>query len=108
MVKRKTGILQNFTVRVGSRRAWILPVLALLTFIFSWIGAFPSRFVEHWYARMLFPHLSQLAGRFADLVAFAWLDPTIIVAMILLVLFVRDRRWGWLTNVIAISYLIFF
>lgn len=100
--------MQNFTVWLGERRAWGFPLLALLTFIFSWIGAYPSGFVERWYARGLFPPLSHLAGRFADLVSFAWLDPILAVALVALVLLIRKRRWVWLINVVAVAYLIFF
>jgi hypothetical protein len=100
--------LQNFTVWLGERRAWSFPLLALLTFIFSWIGAYPPGLVERWYARAAFPLLSHIAGRFADLVSFAWLDPTIVVALIGLVWLIRKRRWVWLINIVAIVYLIFF
>ncbi|HLH31060.1 MAG TPA: DUF3810 family protein, partial [Terriglobia bacterium] len=108
MVKTKTGILQNFTVSVGKSRAWIFPGFALLTFIFSWIGIYPSNVIERWYARRFFPAVSFLAGRFADSVSFAWLDPTIIVVVVLLVLLIRKRRWAALANLIAIMYLILF
>jgi Protein of unknown function (DUF3810) len=108
MVKTKRGILHNFTVWQGSRRAWLLPLLALLTFIFSWIGAFPSSLIERWYARGFFPVISLGAGRFADLVGFAWLDPMIVAAVVMLIVLVRNRRWTWLLNILAVSYLIFF
>jgi len=92
MVKSKTGILPIFTGFNSTRRALILPVLALLTFIFSWLGAYPSGLVEHWYARTIYPEISWLGGRFADSVPFAWLDPTLIVAVILLLLLIHKRR----------------
>jgi hypothetical protein len=108
MVKRKTGILQNFTVWLPPLRSSILPLLAILTFIFSWIGAYPSGLVEEWYARDTFPTFSFFAGRFADTVAFAWLDPTIVIAVILLIQLIRKRRWKWLINIVAAAYLMFF
>ena len=108
MVKSKSGILQIFTGLTGTRGEWILPVLALLSFIFSWLGAFPSVLVERWYARGVYPEISWVGGRFADSVPFAWLDPTIVVAVVLLVLLIWKRRWGLLSNVVAASYLIFF
>lgn len=108
MVKSKTGILHIFTGLSGRRYAWILPVLSLLTFIFSWIGAYPSALVEHWYARAVFPGISSLAGRFADSVPFAWLDPAIVIGTVLLIVLIRKRRWTWLLNVFSAAYLIFF
>jgi hypothetical protein len=108
MVKTKRRILQNFTVWGGEARAWVLPLFALLTFIFSWIGAYPSGLVERTYARLVFPQLSYFAGRFADLVGFAWLDPTIVLALIALIVLIRKRRWAWLVNIVAVAYLIFF
>jgi hypothetical protein len=108
MVKTKRGILHIFTVWQEARRTWLLPFLGLLTFIFSWSGAFPSSLVERWYARGLFPAVSHAAGLFADLVGFAWLDPMIVAAVVLLILLVQKRQWVWLANGIALSYLIFF
>jgi len=63
--------------------AWILPALALLTFILSWAGAFPPGVVETWYARGMFPKISGLAGGFADAVSFAWLDAGIFLGLAL-------------------------
>jgi len=100
--------LQNFTVWPGGRRGWVFPLLALLTFIFSWVGAYPSALVERWYSRAAFPLLSHYAGRFADLVAFAWLDPIIVVVVIALIALIWKRRWIWLINAVAVVYLIFF
>lgn len=108
MVKGKTGILQNFTDRRGRLAARVFPLVALLTFIFSWAGGFPSRLVERWYARGAYPHLSHIAGRFADAVGFAWLDPMIVIALILLVVFLWKRRWIRLMNIMAVAYLVFF
>lgn len=108
MVKLKTGILQIFTGRPGGRLAWGFPALALLTFISSWAAVYPSRIVESWYARALFPKISYLAGRFADAISFSWLDLAIPLGLVLLVLLVRGRRWAWLLNLAASLYLIFF
>src|SRR6516225_466242 len=108
MVKGKTGNLQIFTGLPGKAGACVLPLLTLLTFIFSWLGAYPSRLVERWYARNFFPQVSQMAGRFADLVPFAWLDFTIPALLVLLVLLVKKRNWALLMNVAAAGYLIFF
>jgi hypothetical protein len=108
MVKGKTGNLQIFTGLPGKAGACVLPLLTLLTFIFSWLGAYPSRLVERWYARNFFPQISQIAGRFADLVPFAWLDFTIPALLVLLVLLVKKRNWALLMNVAAAGYLIFF
>src|SRR6478735_6743764 len=107
MVKRKTGILQFFTDLSDKPKSWILPLLCLPTFIFSWLGAFPAGFVERWYARQIFPWISKLAGRFADSVPFAWLDAGILAAVVLLVVVINKRRWIWLVNAAAGLYLIF-
>lgn len=108
MVKRKTGILRFFTDLSLRPKTWILPLLCLPTFIFSWIGAFPAGFVEVWYARRIFPWISEVAGHFADSVPFAWLDAGILAALILLVVVIYKRRWIWAVNVAACLYLIFF
>jgi hypothetical protein len=108
MVKGKTGIFHIFTGLPISPKTWILPLLALLTFIFSWIGVYPEKLVEAWYARRFFPGLSLLAGRFADSVSFAWLDVGIPAAVVLLVLLVRKRRWAGVVNIAAAGYLVFF
>lgn len=108
MVKTKTVIFQIFTPYVGSLRNWIFPALALLTFIFSWLGAYPASWVETLYAHRIFPVISLWAGRFADSVSFAWLDPAIALALFGLVVLVRKRRWMWLVNSVACLYLIFF
>jgi hypothetical protein len=108
MVKGKTGIFQIFTGLLAGPEACVLPLLALLTFIFSWIGAYPESLVEAWYSRGLFPTLSHLAGGFADSVPFAWLDVGIPAAVLLLVLLIWKRRWAWLANIAAAGYLVFF
>src|SRR5690348_1012603 len=101
MVKPKTGILQFFTDLPGKSKAWLLPLMCLPTFIFSWIGAFPTEFVERWYSRRIFPRISEVAGRFADSVPFGWLDAGILGALVLLVAVIYKQRWIWLVNVAA-------
>ena len=108
MVKPKTGILQIFTGPHGARLAWVLPLLSFLTFISSWAAVYPARWVERWYARGLFPKLSQLAGLIADSVSISWLDVLLPLGTILLVIVVRGRRWRLLLNVAAGLYLVFF
>src|SRR6185295_7819487 len=108
MVKPKTGFLKFFAGRAGPYLAWILPLLALLTFISSWAGLYPSSLVEAWYAHKLFPRMSRLAGIFADSVSIAWLDVLVPLGIVLLVLVIRRRRWRLLLNVVSGLYLIFF
>jgi Protein of unknown function (DUF3810) len=108
MVKTKTVIFQIFTPYAGRRRVWIFPALALLTFISSWIGAYSSAWVETVYAHRIFPAISLWAGRFADSVPFAWLDPAIALALVGLALILRKRRWMWIVNAVACLYLVFF
>src|SRR6266850_2356464 len=93
MVKGKVRIFKNFgDLRTGPL-AWFLPALAILTFILSWAGAFPSRVVEGWFARSLFPKISHIAGWFADAVPFSWLDTAIVLGVVLLIVLVRRRRF---------------
>lgn len=108
MVKGKLGIFHNFTGRSPGRVAWILPVLALLTFIGSWASIYPHRFMERWYARFLFPMISSLTARFADLISISWLDVWIPAGLVFLILALRGRRYALLINVAAGVYLIFF
>src|SRR5438132_13882112 len=108
LVKPKRTISQNFTAWLRRRLIWVLPVLALLTFILSWAAVYPSRAVEGWYAQRFFPIISGLAGRVADAVPFSWLDAAVPLGIALLALLVRARRWGWMLNVLAGVYLFFF
>ena len=108
MVKSKLGNLGKFTAGPSGHLGWVLPACALLTFIASWAGIFPSTVVEKWYARSIFPIISELAEKFADAVSFSWLDVAIPVAVLSIVLLVRSRRWKGLVNLVAGAYLIFF
>jgi len=108
MVKPKTGFLQFFTVRSRGGLGAVLPVFSLLTFICSWFGAFPSALVERLYARTIFPPISHMAGRLADLFSFSWLDVTLPAGVALLVLLIWKRKWVVVVNVVATLYLVFF
>jgi len=72
------------------------------------MAAYPPNAVERDFARSVFPRVSYLAGRFADSVAFSWLDVAIPAGFLLVVLLVFKRRWSWLVNLTAILYLMFF
>ena len=108
MVKPKSVVLRFFPARPWRRPGSILPLLSLLTFIFSWAGMYPSGIVERWYARGIFPRISYVVGKFADSVPFSWLDAAIPALGLLLVVLVRKRRWGILLNAAAGFYLFFF
>src|SRR5690242_14390013 len=108
MVKTKSGRLQIFTALPGSFGAWFLPVISLLTFIFSWISLYPSALVERWYAELLFPRISQFAAHIADAISISWLDLLIPVGVVSVVILGRKRRWLLLLNMVAVLYLIFF
>jgi uncharacterized membrane protein len=108
MVKTKSGILQIFTNRHRTVVVSILPVLSLLTFFASWAGLYPPRIVERWYARLIFPKLSEIAGQFADAVSFSWLDVVIPLAVLALGFVLFKRQWKWILNFFAVLYLIFF
>ena len=108
MVKPKSVVLRFFSARPWRQPGSILPLLSLLTFIFSWAGMYPSGIVERWYARGIFPRISYVVGKFADSVPFSWLDAAIPALGLLLVVLVRKRRWGILLNAAAGFYLFFF
>jgi hypothetical protein len=108
MVKSKLGNWGKFTAGSSGRLGWILPASALLTFIASWSGIFPSALVEKWYACSIFPIISGLAERVADAVSFSWLDVAIPLALLSVGLLVRRRQWTGLINLLAVAYLIFF
>ena len=108
MVKTKSRILQFFTVSHRGLFAWLLPVIALLTFLASWAGIYPSALVERWYARTIFPKVSEIAGHVADAVSISWLDLALPASAVALVVLLLTRRWKWAVNFIAALYLIFF
>ena len=58
LVKQKLRIFNNFNGLPNRRLGWSLVAAAVLTFILSWAGAFPSVGVEVWYARAIFPTAS--------------------------------------------------
>ena len=108
MVKPKSVVLRFLSSRPWRQRGWILPLLSLLTFIFSWAAMYPSGPVERWYARGIFPKISYVVGKFADSVPFSWLDVAIPALGLLLVVLGRKRQWGILLNAAAGFYLFFF
>lgn len=108
LVKEKLRIFNRFARLAGTHSAGIIAGFAVLTFISSWAGAFPSRLVESWYARIFFPKISYLAGRFSDAVPFSWVDAGAPLALALLVAAVRGRRFRLVVGAIAGLYLFFF
>ena len=108
LVKQKLRIFNNFNGLPNRRLGWSLVAAAVLTFILSWAGAFPSVGVEVWYARAIFPRISGLAHWFADAVPFAWLDAGLPLGLLLMVFLARKRRFRLAANVIGGLYLIFF
>ena len=108
MVKPKSRILQIFNAGSGRPVALILPLASLLTFIFSWLAAYPTGAVEHIFARGIFPRISVVAGHFADLIPFSWLDLAIPLGSVLLIVLLFRKKWIWLVNIVAGLYLVFF
>jgi hypothetical protein len=108
MVKTKSRILQIFTARHRTLIPAILPLLALFTFLTSWAGLYSPRLVETWYARAIFPKLSEIAGQFADAISFSWLDVAIPVAVLVLGFLSLKRQWKWILNLVGAVYLVFF
>jgi hypothetical protein len=108
MVKGKVGIWGKFTAGSRGRLAWILPATALLTFITSWAGVYPSRLVERWYARGIFPVISRAAEKLADAVSFSWLDVALPFGVLCAFLLIRKRKWVELLNLVSALYLFLF
>jgi hypothetical protein len=108
LVKDKV-IQRRFFNRPATR--WlsaILPALALLTFIFSSLGAFPAAAVEAVYARSLYPGISSFAAPVADAISMSWLDVAIAAGILLLAALFRWRALRLGLNVLAALYLVFF
>jgi Protein of unknown function (DUF3810) len=108
MVKPKTRLFKFFKGLAMRFLWWIFPVLSLLTFVFSWAGLYPAELVERSYSRGIFPKISQVAAKIADVVPFSWLDLLIPTTAIFLVWLIRRRRWATILNSAAVLYLIFF
>jgi hypothetical protein len=108
MVKSKVGILGNFKARLRGRLVWVLQTAALLTFITSWAGVYPSSLIERWYARGAFPVISGVAEKVADAVSFSWLDVAVPLGFASALLLIRKQKWVWLLNLVSIFYLLFF
>jgi Protein of unknown function (DUF3810) len=108
MVKPKVRISAKRSRPNTGALGWILFVAGVLTFAASWLGIFPTTFVEKWYARSIFPIISIAAEKVADAVAFSWLDVAVPVGVVVAAWLIRRRRWKLLLNVIAAVYLFFF
>ena len=108
MVKHKVGFFFVFSEKQKGWMASVLPGLAVLTFIFSWTGVYPSNLVETGYARLIFPKISHMAGYLANAFAFSWLDIVIPLGLAFLIATVHHRRFRLLANLVASLYLIFF
>src|ERR1051325_2710247 len=99
MVKLKSASFHIFSTGRDRPATFVLPVLALLTFISSMLPVYPPSIVERSYARSLFPKVSYLAGRFADSVPFSWLDVAIPATLIVSAFLITRRRWAILLNI---------
>jgi hypothetical protein len=108
MVKPKLRISPKYNRHNTAFWNWSPLLGGLLTFAASWLGVFPSGFVERWYARRIFPIISGAAEKFADAAAFSWLDVAVPVAVILTAWLIHQRRWKLLLNIVAATYLVFF
>jgi hypothetical protein len=108
MVKPKVRISRNFKRHPNHSFGWLLPAIAILTFIASWLGVFPRSFVEQSFARRMFPIISGAAEKIADSVSFSWFDLAVPIGLVLALWFIYRRRWKLLVNLIATVYLIFF
>jgi hypothetical protein len=108
MVKPKVGISAKRNRNNTGLLGWLPLVAGVLTFAASWLGVFPTNFVERWYARCIFPIISRAAETVADLTPFSWLDVAVPLAIFLAAWLIHRRRWKLLLNVVAIAYLVFF
>lgn len=89
-------------------KEWLVPTFAAVTFLFSWAGLFPENLVENLYSRFVYPWISSVARRFADVIPFSWLDIVIPVGLTVLIFTVHRRRFLLVANGVAALYLIFF
>src|SRR2546425_12822033 len=108
MVKPKVRISRNFKRRSSRGFGWLLPGISIATFLASWLGVFPPILIERWYARRIFPVISEAAEKLADVIAFSWLDLAVPICIVLAAWLIHRRRWKLLLNLIAALYLIFF
>ncbi len=86
----------------------VVILMALGSFVGSWAGWFPARFVEDWFATGLFPWVSAGMAVVADAVGFSWLDFVILLAFPLLIYLVYRRRLLAVAGIVAGGYLFFF
>ena len=86
---------------------WLI-LLALASFLASWTGMFPARFVERWYATGLYPLLSGVMAPAANAIPASWLDLLIVFAVPLVIYLLYRRKLLTLFGVAAVGYLFFF
>src|SRR5438034_11372431 len=98
MVKCKVGTSGESTRSAKTNWGWIVPAFALVTFLASWAGLYPTLAVEQWYARGIVPLLSGIARRIADSVRFSWFDLVIPIGFVLTAWSIRRQQWKWLLN----------
>jgi hypothetical protein len=107
-VKQKLPPRDIFVTRLKPSARTVLVGLAVLTFVISLFGLPSSTLVETWFARGLFPKISELAALPVDAVPFSWLDVLIVVILLLIVNAAVRRRWRPLVYCVAAGYLLFF
>jgi len=107
-VKRKLSFFGKISASPRSEPVVGLLAIALLSFIFSLSAAWPTSFIEKWFARGAFPKISTFFGWIADAAPFAWLDVLLAGAVIYVVVSVRRRNWTRVAVAVAVGYLIFF
>src|SRR5215831_3753311 len=107
-VKRKLSLFRKISASPRSAPVVCLLAIALLSFIFSLSAAWPTGFIEKWFARGAFPRISTFFGWIADAAPFAWLDVLLAGAVIYLVVSIRRRHWTRVAVAVAVGYLIFF
>jgi hypothetical protein len=100
--------MRNQTVKKKFPFSASLLVLAIATFLASWVRLFPPHTVDNLYSRTVFPTISHIFAIGADAVSFSWLDVWILGACVLLVYAVRKKRWMLLAGSVSFFYLWFF
>src|SRR5262249_21009753 len=86
----------------------ILAGAAALSFLVSVTGTLPSKVVETYYSRPIFPSISHIAGLLADAVPFSWFDAIAVLGLPLLLFMAPKKRLRFLFVALAAGYLIFF
>ena len=86
----------------------MLALLAIASFLASWLGWFRASAVERWFSRGVFPIISSVMGLVSDLSPFSLMDLLIPTALFLVGYLVYRRRFAAILGLLSGAYLVFF